>query len=146
MNGNHGGVIALQYGNIVQRPGTDAQRLAVGNPLDDGMMLHVVVAHIQGVDGLFHLVGSHICEEAQPPHVDAHNRYALVAHIVSRLQEGAVAAHGDNEIGLEVAAFEDARDGNLQMAAGGEEIVILSFHLHNGSFFLQECKNPLYAC
>ena len=81
---------------------------------------------MQRVQAGLNLGRSHVSEEPQPSHVHAEDGYLLRPHAVGRLQERAVAAHRNGEVGREVVAGEHVGGRHVEQLALRQKVVVLA--------------------
>ena len=127
---NHGGVITLQYGDVVEGKWITSQHTTLRFHLDDGMLLYLAFTGIETVQRRLYLTRQDIRKEAQASHIDADDRSTLGTHTARRLEEGTITTHGDDVIDIEVVVLEDSGDIQLQMLVTCQEVIIGTFHIH----------------
>ena len=127
---NHGGIITLQYGDVVEGKWITSQHTTLRFHLDDGMLLYLALTGIETVQRRLYLTRQDIRKEAQASHIDADDRSTLGTHTACRLEEGTITTHGDDVIDIEVVVLEDSSDIQLQMLVTCQEVIIGTFHIH----------------
>ena len=85
-------------------------------------------------------------KETQPSHVDADDGNVLFAHTACRLEEGAVAAHRHNEVGIEVIARKNIVDAQCRTPGIDKEVVELAVDVYLGTVFLQRAADVVDEC
>ena len=146
--GNHRGVVALQYSNIVQRTRTGLEVVVVSLHLDDGVALYGVTSFEELLDSSVYLVGVDTSKETQTSHVYSDDGYLLVVYVVGTLEESTVATHRDDEVGTEVIPLERRNlleQRCLGIDAQNEVIELLLYH-HLGTTLCQKLEKTEYLC
>ena len=140
-DGNHGSIITLQNGNIIEGKRIASQYAAPRLYLNDRMFLYLAFPSIEAVQCSLYFAWQHISQESQSAHVDTDDRSPLRSHLAGSLEEGSVAAHGDDVIHIEVVILEDTRHLHIQMEVAHEKVVISIFHIDLSLLLFQKSQD-----
>ena len=90
----------LQY-HVVERQRAGGVAVCADDARLEQRALVALAAPFEGgIDGIEHVLGQYVSQETQPAAIDAHQWHAATRDQARRIQQGAVAANGDDQVGV----------------------------------------------
>lgn len=143
----HAGVVALEDGNLIERVGMACGGAALALlagcrvfHLQDATFLDGVGVVVDALDSRVYLIGRDVGQKTQSPHVDAQDGDALVANARCGLEEGAVAAHADHNVGLEVVIVDETLGVDVELQPIGKILVESAVYVEFGLTLFEQAK------